>query len=292
MRYLLCEDGESGYYFWSLISEHVLKEIYHMVTPAEIYELTGEISVDGIYKIGISKNRKFLQILTSEEYSDCSKDNTYIICIDNVMDNIEVGNEIELIQCIVEEHENFHLVNCICFEQLVINSPAVLSFFPKLSNIENYSILRQHANLYGLGHARELKELMKQNGLKCSTTERIYADMMEEAVISSIQKFGRKDYIKAVHHYILKGKWSVFWTTDCTSECPDDKCWEATGNNLMCADCHLPLKGKSPSCVQRNTSVIRKYAEESHCDKRLPEKLAERVRLMFDIEQKKAIDYY
>lgn len=43
MRYLLCEDGESGYYFWSLISKHVLKEIYHMVTPAEIYEQRGII---------------------------------------------------------------------------------------------------------------------------------------------------------------------------------------------------------------------------------------------------------
>ncbi len=26
MRYILCEDGESGYYFWTLISEYVLKK--------------------------------------------------------------------------------------------------------------------------------------------------------------------------------------------------------------------------------------------------------------------------
>ena len=292
MRYILCEDGESGYYFWTLISEYVLKKDYHVITPSEIYDMINEVPKGGIFQIGVTKIRKFLQTLISDVHSNGLNGNTYIICIDNVVDNIEVGNEIELIQNIVEERENFHLVNYICFEQLVINSPAVLSFFPKLSDIEGFNVLKQHSDAYGLGHGRELKQLLKKNNIKCATTERIYANIIEKAVISSIQKFGRKDYIRAIHHYILKGKGSVCWTMDCTRNCPDDKCWEATGNNLMCSDCHLLLKESAPSCVYVNADVVRKYAEESCCNKQLPEKLEKRVWMMFGIKEVIAIDDY
>lgn len=43
MRYILCEDGESGYYFWALISEYVLKKDYHVITPSEIYDMINEV---------------------------------------------------------------------------------------------------------------------------------------------------------------------------------------------------------------------------------------------------------
>lgn len=69
-----------------------------MITPSEIYDMINEVPKGGIFQIGVTKIRKFLQTLISDVHSNGLNGNTYIICIDNVVDNIEVGNEIELIQ--------------------------------------------------------------------------------------------------------------------------------------------------------------------------------------------------
>ena len=58
----------------------------------------------------------------------------------------------------------------------------------------------------------------------------------------------------------------------------------------MCSDCHLLLKESAPSCVYVNADVVRKYAEESCCNKQLPEKLEKRVWMMFGIKEVIAID--
>lgn len=44
MRYILCEDSGSGFYFWSLIKTYILKEYYQMITPSIINSILTKIN--------------------------------------------------------------------------------------------------------------------------------------------------------------------------------------------------------------------------------------------------------
>lgn len=267
MRYIICEDDGSGYYFWSLISRYVLKKEYKVVTPLEINRALGKEE----YAVGISKIREYLNVLTKE--ADVNN-HLYIVCIDNATDNPEISAVISQIHQIIGKRHNFHMVNYICFEQLLMTSPNIVSFFPNLEKLKIYSLLKQHAKVYGIGYSRELERLLKENKVAFSTTERIYNKIFEKVVLHQVMKIGRRNYNRLVHHYILKGKWSYCWTTDCGDDCPNNRCWEATGeNNLMCDGCDSCLKNKSLSCVLVDNTVIRKYAEVTDCNKVLPSKL-------------------
>ncbi len=167
MRYIICEDDGSGYYFWSLISRYVLKKEYKVVTPLEINRALGKEE----YAVGISKIREYLNVLTKE--ADVNN-HLYIVCIDNATDNPEISAVISQIHQIIGKRHNFHMVNYICFEQLLMTSPNIVSFFPNLEKLKIYSLLKQHAKVYGIGYSRELERLLKENKVAFSTTERIY----------------------------------------------------------------------------------------------------------------------
>lgn len=286
MRYIICEDNKSGFYFWTFISKFALNKDYQLVS-ANIINKALNKSGDAI---GITKIHDYLDYLIKNK--NYNKNDTYILCIDNSSDSI-VSDTIDKIDSWIADLDNFHRLEYICFEQLIINSPNVLQFFPNLINYTIFNILKQHAQRYGLGHSRQLEITLRKNNIKFSTTERIYNELLEKVLVVREQKVGKRNYDILVHNYILKGGWSVCWTTDCTPDCPNDKCWEATGeNNLMCKNCNLQFKNKDQSCVLVNNTNIRKFAEEDNCNKNLPPKLKDRFQLMFSIPEILNIDNY
>lgn len=44
MRYILCEDSGSGFYFWPLRKTYILKEYYQMITPSIINSILTKIN--------------------------------------------------------------------------------------------------------------------------------------------------------------------------------------------------------------------------------------------------------
>lgn len=260
-----------------------------MITPSEINSFLGY--GPDVRDVGVEKVFQYLDRFVNTVNMNHIGHDTYIVCIDSVFDNTEVATTVSKIYNIVGKTPNFHIVEYICFEQLIVSSPNVLDFFPALLHISEYTLLKQHADLYGLGHSRALEIKLKKYNIK-DTTERTYVKVLEKAVISSTARIGNRNYITAFHHYILKGKWSACWTMDCTQECPDDKCWEKTGDHSMCTDCSSELKGQSRSCIYSDVGVTRKYAEEKECHKKLPTALSERLRMMFDAAPIREIDTY
>ena len=291
MRYIICEDSRSGVYFWTLIKNNILKKYYQMVDISMMKALIPDkVKSD---TLGITVVKDYLEELTNGKHEDLLKDNTFILCIDNTVDNIEVKDSLQSIYLITGAHKNIHVFNYICFEQLLFASGNELQFFPTLIKSKDYNVIKQHIGQFGLGHSRELKDMLDIQGISYKTTETLFNKLLERSVIYQRQKIGNKEYNRMMHHYIYKGKWSVCWTTDCTPNCPNDKCWEATGNNsLICDGCKSSLRRCSQSCIEVNSTVIRKYAEEVACNRKLPQKLVDRLKLLFDTPDIISIDNY
>ena len=280
-----------------------------MISATEINDVLGIQQTP--VTLGITKIHNYIEKILSPDYHgslDIAND-TYIICIDNVYDNDNVKDMVSKIHQKVGRMPNFHVVNYICFEQLIIASLNDTAFFPNLVNDNRYNYLKKHAKAYGTGHSRKLEKMLNKNNIQFETTERIYNEVLEKAVTAVFQKIGKMNNDVLYHHYILKGKWSYCWTSDCTNDCPNDRCWEATGTRIMCKTCTSPLKNKSHSCclvddrygkninVQNPKPVkrytMRKFAEVTTCNKNLPSKLEDRIKLLFgNIQEIVKIDNY
>lgn len=307
MRYILCEDSGSGFYFWSLIKTYILKEYYQMITPSIINSMLPKNKQCDT--VGISVIVSFLETITSKEYIEETKDNTYIVCIDNVSDNGDVQNNISKIFSIARTNSNIHIFDYTCFEEMILAPGNYEKFIPihqvaSDEQLRRYSIIRQHYQKNGLGKSVKLARELNKANIVFSNTERIFNKLMENISVYSKQRMGKRDYIRMRHHYIYKGKWSVCWKTDCTPNCPNDKCWEATEDNaLMCTNCTSNLRGISSSCKEYADRVVqeanrsdraklRNYAEETTCTKNIPSKVKERIQLLFDIPEVREIDNY
>lgn len=290
MRYILCEDSGSALYFWWAIEEYVLKEHYKMISVAEINK---EIGINN--KVTTLSNATILKYLLSIE-NKVHENDIYIICIDNP-DTINVQLVVNEILKIVARHNNFHIFNYICFEELILAPGNYEKFIPNVVGIKWYNDIRKSYKQYGLGDTNNLRKLMRSNGLpNSSNIEKIFNRILERACTVSIQHICNKEYKIMKHHYICKGKWSYCWKTDCTPMCPDNRCWEATNkNDLMCKTCNSQFKGKSDSCKYLDTHSVRKYAEEKSCDLKnnrinVNDKMRERFRELFDIPEIREID--
>lgn len=293
MRYIICEDTGSGFYFWSLIKEFVLNKYYKMVTPEMMSEI---ININNAKTVGISLIAEYITELIQPKNLDKYKDDIFIICIDSSLDNPHVMYDINNIRKVVGKQPNMHMFNYICFEELLLSSGEYINLIQANMNPKDqkiYNILKDNISKFGLGRSLDLKTELVKQGIKFSTTERIFNKLITDLSIQSKNKIGNREYIRMHHHYICKGKWSECWKTDCTVNCPYDKCWEATNkNDIMCDSCTSNLKGKSKSCKLVNNTNLRSYAEDTSCSRQVPDKLRDRIKLLFSIPEILEIDNY
>ncbi|MBO5352658.1 MAG: hypothetical protein J6A77_05105 [Lachnospiraceae bacterium] len=286
MRYIVCEDSGSGFYFWSLIKEYVLELDYEMVTLDMMNEILPESRRSSTIGVGIIA--RYLSAIAAQ-----NKEDTYIICVDNATDNEEIGNDIAKIYQIAAQNGNMYVFDYICFEQLILAAGKYENFIPGISENDMYKVVKQHYMEHGLQDNIAFKRMLRKEGIRQGTTEKLFSVLMMNVIVQSEKNIGKRKYLRMRHHYICKSSWSVCWKIDCTEQCPNDRCWEATGSNaIMCKDCEKDFKEYSNSCKMMNKDDVRKFAEETVCDRKLPEKYMERVRLLFDIPEVRKIDTY
>jgi len=126
MRYIVCEDSGSGFYFWSLIKEYVLELDYEMVTLDMMNEILPESRRSSTIGVGIIA--RYLSAIAAQ-----NKEDTYIICVDNATDNEEIGNDIAKIYQIAAQNGNMYVFDYICFEQLILAAGKYENFIPGIS---------------------------------------------------------------------------------------------------------------------------------------------------------------
>jgi hypothetical protein len=146
-----------------------------------------------------------------------------------------------------------------------------------------------HVRKYGIGKAAKLELMLKAANIKYDNTERVYEELFEKAFLFNRQKIGKTLSDTLYHHFILKGRWSYCWTTDCDESCPKDRCWLATRDDINCTSCVRSHKGNMIKCP-KTANRKHPYAEYDKCDRSLPEKLDDRLKMLFNIHSVKIID--
>lgn len=283
LNYLICEDSSSGRHFWYVINEFILKRKYVIIS---VKDVNNELKLGDTNTLGISVIYKFI-----EKRLTYDTQNNYLIVFDSDESNPELIEHITKLKQMELDVPNIRLFEYTCFEELLLGPGNIEKFIPDIKNNEVYKIIRDIYDKFGLGRYKEIVKAFKENNIVYSSIEKKLNRALEKSVVVSKSKIGKREYKVLKHFYIYKGGWSHCWDTDCTLECPYDKCWEANGkNSLMCEKCDKKCKSISDSCKLKVAHYYRKFAEEDTCDKRqqkidVPDKLRDKIKVMFEVKE-------
>lgn len=261
MDYILCEDSKAGYFFWHEINRVFFKSKYQVQSSNGIAELYAKIE-----KINFNTSKS-----------------KYLLCIDCCMDNVEVKPFIMKLRKICMKYpDKLFMTDYICFEQMVLSSPKINLFLNGICNNKNYIKVMQHIS----SDYTDVNEFVKLFGLsnnKHATSEKMIASILQGCCIVKKDRIMRNDkpFDKLIfkHNYITKESWSKCWLTDCINGCPEKLCWKT---KYDCDVCNQPMSNSS--CIKSETynHSDRKFEEELHCDRKLPIKMTDRIKLLFE----------
>lgn len=261
MDYILCEDSKAGYFFWQEINQVFFNSEYVVQPSKGIADLYKKVE-----KIDFDKSKR-----------------KYLLCVDCCMDNEKVKPYIMKLRKLCTKYNNkLFMTDYICFEQMVLSSPTLGMFIPGIENNINYIKAKQHIDS-DYTNVNDFLNIFQISNKKYTTSEKLIATILQECCIVNktiVDKNGRNfEKIIVKHNYIIKESWSKCWLTDCIKGCPENICWKT---KYDCETCNQPLANSSCIKSESYNNSKRKFEEEVDCDRALPMKLRDRIKLLFE----------